>query len=898
MAAGHHPFVGRTAVLEALANACERAVQGAPGTVVVHGPAGIGKTAAIHRAVEAHADLQVVAARAEPADRGADFSLVRKLLAGSGRTPRLTASVATAGSHLLEMIGDDGGDRPLALVADDVHLADSASLAALAFAAHRLQTERAVLICGVRAQTAPRTDGFLGPLVRAAQLPNGAVVEVTGLGADDVAQLVRDVLGRDLQKQALDRLMTRTLGNPLWVAATLRLATREDLHSGRELPVPASVASEVHRQWATAHPQTREVLAALALLSPPRRVWEVLRLAPGAGLTQVHEAAAAGLTTWASTTEDPLDFVHPLVAAEVAALPGAELAARIHRTAAEHELDPTRRMLHLLHAGTAPDATLARQAAEMAAARVADGAALEAADLLVVAARRAATDPDAEQLRLDAAQVALAAGYQTPAREAMQLGPTTANGYRDYLGAWLAWLGNDRTQALELGQQAWSSGDPRGAMAAWLLGFLEMYDGHPAAAERWAHRLRERLPEAPSGMWRGQLAASLGLQGRVDEAFDVLGPALPEPAPLDILAETVRGYLLLWAGDFVPAHTALTACVAAADRHAHYSLAHVPRSYLAEVEHRRGGWDESEKWSATGLAVLDAFDETWATAPAFAIGVGVPARRGDFVLAGHRLATALAAAGEGPCTGVAFTQTAVAQLAHAQGDTAAVLAAGRALLRLTDRDGVDTHGALQWRVLVAEAEAASGHASAARAHAAALAASAESCGYLGVRSHAARAGALADAAEGRHDEATTGFEQAADAGREAGMPFEEAMAELLQAEHLTRTGARGAARHLAVAEELFAGLGAVPFQERCARVSGRRFGAAAGEESTAPVALTSQERLIARMVAQGASNSDIAAELFLSRRTVEFHLANAFRKLGVSSRTQLARRINEQPRRH
>ena len=192
MAAGHHPFVGRTAVLGALADACERAGRGAPSTVVVHGPAGIGKTSAIHRAVEAHPELHVVAARSEPADRGADFSLVRKLLAGSGREARRTASVATAGTHLLEMICDDGGDRPFALVADDVHLADSASLAALAFAAHRLETERAVLICGVRAQTTPMTDGFLGPLVRAAQLPNGAVVEVAGLGADDVAQLVRE----------------------------------------------------------------------------------------------------------------------------------------------------------------------------------------------------------------------------------------------------------------------------------------------------------------------------------------------------------------------------------------------------------------------------------------------------------------------------------------------------------------------------------------------------------------------------------------------------------------------------------------------------------------------------------------------------------------------------------
>lgn len=895
MAAGHPPFVGRTAVLEALAGPFERAVQGLPSTVIVYGPAGIGKTAVIHRALERRRDLRVVAARAEPPDRGADFSLVRKLLRGSGRDALATASVAAAGSSLLEMIGDDSDGRAVAVIADDVHLADSASLAGLAFAAHRLQSERAVLVCAVRSQAPPAADGFLGPLVRAAQRLDGAVVEVGGLGVDEVAELVRQVFGRDVQQQALDRLTARTLGNPLWVAATLRAITREDLHSARELPVPSSVAAEVRGHWSRADPRTREVLAALALMSPPRRVWEVLRLTPDAGLADVHAAAATGLTTWPSTTEDPLDFSHPLVAAEIAALPGPDLAARLHLAAAEHELDPARRMRHLLLAGTAPDEELTRQAAVLAGGRVVDGAALEAADLLVLASRRAATDEDAELLRLDAAQVALAAGYQTPAREAMELRPATPSGYRDYLGAWLAWLGNDRQGALELAERAWSSPDPRGAMAAWLLGFMQMYDGRPEEAEHWAHRLQERLPEAPTGLWRGQLSAALALQGRTAEAFEVLGPPDPEPAPPDILAETVRGYLLMWADDFTGAHAALGACVAAAERHAHYALAHVPRSYLAELEHRRGHWDDAEKWSATGLAVLDAFDETWATAPAFAVGVCVPARRGDFELAGQRLATALAASAGGSSTGVAFAEVAAVQLAHARGDTAAVLASGRTLARLLEQAEVDAAGALQWRVLVAEAEAASGHASAARAHATALATSAASCGYLGVRSHAARAGALAATAERRHDAATAGFGTAAALARQAGLPFEEAMAELLLAEHLQRVGARGAARHLAVAEELFAGLGAAPFEARCAQVSGRRFAGAGAGSAPARVALTSQERLIARMVAQGASNGDIADELFLSRRTVEFHLGNAFRKLGVTSRTQLARRVSSDP---
>ena len=887
MAGARKPFVGRATQLVVLGRVIRSAMTGTPGTVIVHGVAGAGKTSLIEEALHLHPTLRVIRARSEPTDAGADFSLVRKLLSDDPDPPSAESSVVDVATRLLEVMSSQGDASALVVVADDLHCADSASIAALSLAAGRLLAERVVLICGVRAPTRPTSDGFLGSLVRAAQQPTGAVLDLPGLEPDEVEQLAREVLGGEVQPQALELLMARTLGNPLWVRATLAATTREELHSGRDLPVPDSIALEVGRRWEMVSPGGQELLVALAVLSPPRRVWEVWRLAPAAGWPEVREAAAAGLVRGVTSEEDPLDFTHPLVTAEVSALADGELAARLHLAAAGLELDPVRRMRHRLQAGEGADEALCEEATTLACIRAAESAPLEASELMKGAARRAPTPELAENLLLDAAQIALAAGYQAPASALLETEPATPSGYRDYLRAWLHWLANEHQAAWDLALSAWESGDPRADSAAWLLGFITMYDGSSSEAEQWATRMRERTGE--SGLWRALLSAAVGLQGRTPEALAVLGPPNPEPEPDAILPETVRGYLLLWQDDFDGSHAALTACALAADRHRHYSLAHVPLSYLADLEHRRGRWDDAERWTTRGLALLNAFDESWATAPAFSVGVVVPARRGDFERATARLTTAVDASSNGGSTGIAYAQTAAAQLAHAQGDLDGVLAAGRTLAALSRRDGVDTPGALQWRVLVAEAAATLGHAATAREHAASLAMSARGSGIRSVRSHAARAAALCAAAEGRDVEAERGFEGAAQLAKDAGLPFEEAMARLLLGEHLARRGQSSAVRQLVAAEELFHHLGATPFENRCAQAAGRPRLPSMSPDGLAP--LTSQEHLIARMVAQGASNADIARELVLSRRTVEYHLANAFRKTGVTSRTQLARHM-------
>jgi DNA-binding NarL/FixJ family response regulator len=127
-------------------------------------------------------------------------------------------------------------------------------------------------------------------------------------------------------------------------------------------------------------------------------------------------------------------------------------------------------------------------------------------------------------------------------------------------------------------------------------------------------------------------------------------------------------------------------------------------------------------------------------------------------------------------------------------------------------------------------------------------------------------------------------------------PYERARSELALGELLRRARRRRQAReHLRIALERFEHLGAAHWAERAReelRASGQT---ARRRESSTRDDLTQQELQIARLVAHGLSNREVAAQLFLSPRTIDFHLRNVFRKLGVTSRMQLAQLDLERP---
>ncbi|MGH2987365.1 MAG: helix-turn-helix transcriptional regulator, partial [Solirubrobacterales bacterium] len=162
------------------------------------------------------------------------------------------------------------------------------------------------------------------------------------------------------------------------------------------------------------------------------------------------------------------------------------------------------------------------------------------------------------------------------------------------------------------------------------------------------------------------------------------------------------------------------------------------------------------------------------------------------------------------------------------------------------------------------------------------------------RAGGAFARALAARADGlvaeRFDEA---FSRALELHEQRPAPFERARTELAFGTRLHRARRRVEARtHLREALGAFEHLGAAPWAER-ARAELRAAGAIERERVYGPDELTAQEMRVALAVARGAKNREVAAELYLSPKTIEFHLGRVYRKLGIHSRAELATVVAE-----
>jgi DNA-binding CsgD family transcriptional regulator len=157
--------------------------------------------------------------------------------------------------------------------------------------------------------------------------------------------------------------------------------------------------------------------------------------------------------------------------------------------------------------------------------------------------------------------------------------------------------------------------------------------------------------------------------------------------------------------------------------------------------------------------------------------------------------------------------------------------------------------------------------------------------------HAARVRARLRAAHGDAAGADTSFREALEHLEHLPAPFDRALVEDGYGRFLRRAGERrAAAARLQAALDTFTELGARPFAERCRPELLACGGTRAVASTRSGGRLTPQEAAVARLVAQGLTNREVAAELVLSVKTVEFHLGKVFAKLGVRSRSQLAAR--------
>jgi len=237
-----------------------------------------------------------------------------------------------------------------------------------------------------------------------------------------------------------------------------------------------------------------------------------------------------------------------------------------------------------------------------------------------------------------------------------------------------------------------------------------------------------------------------------------------------------------------------------------------------------------------------------------------------------------------------------ARLAESRGDAGGVLAALAPVPGFPFRDAVEEPGFWSWADLYAEALVATGRVAEAAALLPPHEERAAQRGRRSAQARMARARGRVEAAAGRPEQAEKAFGSALAAARAAGYPFERAKVELAAGQFLRRAGQRRrAVELLAAAHETFSSLGARPWVARCAtELSGSGLRPAPRGER-APAVLTSQELVVARLASAGRTNREIAGELVVSVKTVEYHLRNAFQKLGITRRRELAARLVELP---
>jgi DNA-binding CsgD family transcriptional regulator len=883
------------------------------GALVLYGDPGTGKTALLDLAVELGDDFKVVRAAGVEGETELPYAALQQLSAPifdlSAHLPdpqREALSVAfglTAGPApnpflvglaVLGLLSEAAEDEPLLCVVDDAQWLDRASARALAFIARRLLAEKIALLFAAR-ERGDALGGF-------------AEVHVGPLGRRDARTLLESVLPTRVDDRVVERIVAETHGNPLALLELPRGMTPSQLAGGFGLPaaVPLSARIEEHfmRRAATVPPDAWRLLL-LAAADPTGDLALVSRAAEGLG---IHESAARALES-----EGLLDlrsgvvFRHPLARSAVYRAATVDEQSAVHRAladATDPETDPDRRAWHRAQATSMPDEDVAAELERSAARAQARGgfaaaaAFLERSSVLTLdPARRVGRELAAAQAKYEAGAfdeaITLAANAAAGPLDGVQRAEL------DLLRARISFAeerGNEAPRLLLMAAQDFEPFDARRAREVYLEALsAALFAGRLAGAcgAREVAAAARALPELPMP----PAAADLLLDGLARMITD--GPATGTPAVREALGAFGRGdiradegqrwwrWLAGRAAGFIwdyEAWDSLTMRQIRAAREAG-ALAELPFALSTRVGVCLFGGDVAGASSlleeSNGLA--EATDSQIVppygvlTVAAFRghrdeLERSVQTRTGEFLRHGEGMgltlslwATALLS------NGLGRYEDALAAAEQASEDPHELWFSNFALIELIEaasRLGREDRAAEALQILSASTSASG------------------TPWALGVEARSRAVLAEGDAAEQLYREAIDCLEPTR-------LLVDLARARLLYGEWLRRDRRRLDAREqLRIAHDFFSDAGMEAFAER-ARIELRATGDQPRERSPDVLdQLTSQEAQISRLVAQGHSNREIAAQLFISPSTVEYHLGKVFRKLDVKSRTQLASRIS------
>jgi DNA-binding CsgD family transcriptional regulator len=669
------------------------------------------------------------------------------------------------------------------------------------------------------------------------------------------------------------------------------------------LQVPRSLAGVVQTRMGALKPVAHELVVAAAVLGHNCKLAAAATLAGLSDpLPALGEAVTAGILTEQPSAATGIGFVHLLV--RQAIYEGVSPARRrlLHERAAGL-VDPHRALGHRVAAAIGPDDRLGGEleAASRDARR--HGRMAQAAAWLAQAAAVSSQPEVADRRLLDALEIHLFDGEMTQAGIlAAQMTTARPTARRSMLLGTLEFLDGRASAAETRLVEAWHSHDRAlevsvGAAAALQLAVLCLNTGRVREGIEWGERAAaaDSAPAAVHRRAQGLLAIALFADGRGPEGLARM--AFLPAAPSDVSREdtgtlVLRGMARVLAEDLAGAIADLSAAAARLRAGVRLPTASGCLRYLAAAEWRLGSWDDAAVHAELAVSLARDADRVSELAYVHAFAAVVPAFRGDWEAASeHVWMAAQAAQATGLPGAVVAAAIARASLAMVQGDLEDVISAAAAV-RATGRAESHNLGRYDWRPLEIDALISLGRLAQAETALAELETGLSPVGPPSAVVAAARLrGDLATAA-GHDAAAAEAFETAWRRAQDLHMPLARAQLELSDGRRLRAAGQlRMAVTRLRAARRRLITLGAGPYLQACDRELAAA-GAPAGAEPT-PVlpGLTRAEQAVARLVAAGRSNRQTAAELYVSVKTVEFHLGHIFDKLGIRSRKDLVSRI-------
>lgn len=879
------------------------------GALVLRGQPGVGKSILLHEAISRAEGMQVLTTQGLESESPLAFAalqrLLRPVMPHTDRLPEPQAQalravfgeVETRGDRFLvflaalSLLAEAAEQEPVLCVIDDAHWLDDASSAALLFVARRLGPERIALLFAAREGDMRRFDS-----------EGLAELEIGGLDAEAAGALLDERAGIPVSAAVRDALMRQTGGNPLALVELPTALSAAQLSGGQPLPAELPLTEGVQRIFLdrSRHlgPAAQTLLLVAAADDSTRS--SIVRQAGavlGAGPEALDEAERSGLLR---VRGSQLELRHPLVRSAI--YQGVTSSARreVHSALAQVMVtadDADRRAWHLAAAVDEPDDAVVAEL-DGVAQRAQQRGGYEAASAALERAGELTVEEEDRARRLFAASMN-------------------------------AWLAGQMTRAVALAEDArHRTSDPiLRADLDRLRGRVEFNVGSvPTAIRIWTQAARDvsgadqqRAREIGMIVTAGSTFVGAGDRTDLDPS-ELSGGVGVDASPRErCFAGLLVGFHDLLRGHLHNAATALRAALDAGRDLTETDLLTnmgIAAYHLGDDESFRRSFArllaQSRDSGAVGLvlfalprlALADLAAGQWTSATANASEALQLARSiGQDALTAMPLAElALHAANRGDddyddlvrqLDAVTASQSVTGILGLLVEDTRRWAQACRD--SLAGQPGSALHHlehmnqpALMRLAAYDRLEAAGrgGRPDTAAAWLAELELFADEVGTPRARAVVALGRALASDGATADAYFRAALEHHADAGR----PFEAARTNLAYGEFLRRARRRVDARkQLRAALNAFEDIGARPWAER-ARQELRASGESARkrDESTA-TKLTAQERQVTRMVAEGMSNREVAAQLFLSPRTVDFHLRNVFAKTGVSSRGELAR---------